>query len=154
MIKNVVKNLGDSELTYQQEVVLEFIDDFSTFFNTWSIENYEELRKLFTQGFCWQFAKMLQATFDRGTVCMAFPKGHMVWVDDDGTAYDIDGIDITECYYYIPEEYLGNQIINFKHIPHKWVIPATREEVLEIAKRYCTDNNIEIDPQLVEELSK
>ena len=146
MIKNVVKNLGDSELTYQQEVVLEFIDDF--------IENYEELRKLFTQGFCWQFAKMLQATFDRGTVCMAFPNGHMVWVDDDGTAYDIDGIDITECYYYIPEEYLGNQIINFKHIPHKWVIPATREEVLEIAKKYCADNNIEIDSQLVEELSK
>lgn len=78
----------------------------------------------------------------------------MVWVDDDNTAYDIDGIDITECYYYIPEEYLGNQIINFKHIPHKWVIPATREEMLEIAKKYCADNNIEIDPQLVEELSK
>ena len=89
-----------------------------------------------------------------GAVCIAFPVGHMVWVDDDNTAYDIDGIDITECYYYIPEEYLGNQIINFKHIPHKWVIPATREEMLEIAKKYCADNNIEIDPQLVEELSK
>lgn len=140
------------ELTYKQEVVLEFIDNFSTFNHVWSVKEYEEFRKLFTQGYCWHFAKMLQATFGRGTVCVAFPIAHMVWVDTDGTAYDIDGIDITKCYYYIPEEYLGNELNNFKHIPDKWVIPASKGELIEIAKKYCDDNGIEIDKQLIYEL--
>ena len=78
------------ELTYKQEVVLEFIDNFSTFNHVWSVKEYEEFRKLFTQGYCWHFAKMLQATFGRGTVCVAFHIAHMVWVDTDGTAYDIE----------------------------------------------------------------
>lgn len=54
------------ELTYKQEVVLEFIDNFSTFDHIWSDKEHDEFRKLFTQGYCWHFAKMLQATFNRG----------------------------------------------------------------------------------------
>lgn len=137
----------------QQVTVLNFINRFSTFFNLWECEKSEEFRKLFRMGYCWHFAKMLQTTFNRGTVCVAFPLGHFVWLDSDGTAYDIDGFDISEHYYYIPEEYLGDELINFKHIPGKRIPDATKEDLLKIAREYCTDNNIEMDPKLVDELN-
>lgn len=142
-----------SKYTNQQITILGFIDRFSTFFHLWEIEKSEEFRDLFRAGYCWHFAKMLQTTFNRGTVCITFPIGHFIWLDTDGSAYDIDGFDITEHYYYVPEEYLGRELDAFKHIPNLYVPDATNEDLLKIAKKYCKDNNIEIDPKLVDELS-
>lgn len=142
-----------STYTNQQITILGFIDRFSTFFHLWGIEKSEEFRDLFRAGYCWHFAKMLQTTFNRGTVCITFPIGHFIWLDTDGSAYDIDGFDITEHYYYIPEEYLGSELDAFKHISNLYVSNATNEDLLKIAKKYCKDNNIEIDPKLVDELS-
>ena len=138
-----MKNTNNhNHLTDQQKIVLEFIDNFSTFFNNWDYEKYKEFRKLFTMGFCWHFAKMLQATFNRGDVCIAFPIGHFVWVDTDGVAYDIDGVDITNCDCYIPEQYLKDELINFKHIPGESIQSSTNDILIKIYKSYCIDNNI------------
>lgn len=92
--------------------VMSFINDFV------SQKDYETIRTTFRAGYCWYFAHMLQQAFDRGTVCLTHPIGHFVWVDDDNTAYDIEGIYYVnkhEINALIPEKYLGVCLNDFKH---------------------------------------
>ena len=60
---------------------------------------------------------MLKEAFGRGEVCWHKGFSHIVWVDDDNTAYDIGGV----FYDYgegdlVPITELGDDVINFKHI--------------------------------------
>ena len=100
----------------------------------------EDRRELFMCGYCWHFAHMLQTTFDRGEVCLCYPFGHFVWIDEDEIPYDAEGIRVGhEETYYIPEKYLKNAIDDFKHIPnisHN----TTKKEIEEILNNYLKDN--------------
>ena len=51
-------------------------NEVCTFINT--IVHSEEIRNLFMTGYCYHFAHILKATFERGEVCMCFPFGHFV----------------------------------------------------------------------------
>ncbi len=99
--------------------VLEFIADMKF---RCGDKNVEVIEKLFTSGYCWYFAHMLQQAFGRGIVCYAYYEGHFVWLDGDDEAvdfaYDINGVN-KNWEHLIPEELLGDGILDFKHIRGK-----------------------------------
>lgn len=95
----------------------------------------ELLRSQFRAGYCYYFAVMLQAAFERGTICWCAPYGHMVWVDENNVAYDIEGINTSDCTYYIPISYLGDTLLDFLHIPGK-TYNTTEQEIADIIVRY------------------
>lgn len=96
------------------EEVLRFIYDFSTKQGCGEAE--EVLYQQFASGYCYYFACMLKAAFNRGEICWAAPFGHIVWVDENGTPYDISGVNESETDDYIPEYMMGDTILDFKHI--------------------------------------
>lgn len=61
---------------------------------------------------------------------------HIVWVDDDGIPYDIEGINYSECEAYIPIEYIGNVINDFKHV-EEIHYNISKKEIYDIYKKYC-----------------
>ena len=58
---------------------------------------------------------MLKDAFGRGKVCLAYPFGHIVWEDDNGIAYDIEGVN-KEYERLIPISKMGDGIKDFKHV--------------------------------------
>ena len=76
----------------------------------------ESVRSTFRAGYCFYFAIMLRAAFMRGTVCHAYPFSHIVWVDNDGIPYDVEGVYSGEAEKYVPIEEMGTDIVSFKHV--------------------------------------
>ena len=82
----------------------------------------DALRSFFRAGYCYHFARLLQDVFKRGTLCVTEPFGHIVWMDTNGLAYDIEGP-------YLPEEqectalrdikHYGDLILDYIHHPGK-----------------------------------
>lgn len=75
----------------------------------------------FNNGYCFHFANMLKTTFDRGGLCLTYPYSHFVWMDDDGLAYDINGVYVKEAHdddiEYIPIDMMNkSDIDSFRHI--------------------------------------
>lgn len=100
------------------------------------VENrYETLRSQFRAGYCWHFAHMLKTTFGRGEVCWAAPFGHFVWMDNEEIPYDVEGFYDGEADEFIPEEFLGDALKDFKHVPGE-VVVVTKEQMQEIKDRY------------------
>lgn len=80
------------------------------------------IHDLFRAGYCYWFANMLKMAFGRGRLCMTYPFGHIVWEDEDGLAYDIEGaylLDEHECEELIPMDFFGDIAYDFMHIPNK-----------------------------------
>lgn len=121
--------------------VLQFIDLFYTY-NTNNEDEQEVLRKQFHAGYCYYFAVMLQAAFNRGEICWCAPFGHICWVDVDGIPYDVEGICISEAEYYIPVSYLGGALADFKHVPGV-AYNATKDDPQKIIERYLEDKKNE-----------
>lgn len=120
------------------KTVIQFINNFLNL-QTHSSEDIETLRKTFMDGYCYYFAHMLKAAFDDGEVCWCAPYGHFVWVCND-VAYDIEGVYVSDCLYYIPEKYLGEAILDFKRIPGK-EFNASKEDIEKIIDSYLNDRN-------------
>ena len=116
--------------------VLNFIEQFLSHGN--SDEADEILKNQFNAGYCYYFAVMLKAAFNRGEVCWCAPYGHMCWVDNDGTPYDIYGLCISEADYFIPVSYLGDCLNDFLHTNKAHC--TTKEEIQDIIKRYLEEN--------------
>lgn len=112
--------------------VLKFIWDFA--FHEGS-DAYETIRHTFRAGYCYYFACMLRIAFQRGEVCWAAPFSHCVWLDDDGTPYDIEGIYFGEAEHFIPITWLGKDIESFKHVPNQ-THRSTEESRDEIIRRW------------------
>lgn len=101
------------------KAVLEFIAKI-LFHNgpskTWDIHH------LFAAGYCYYFANMLKTAFGRGMICYAYNQDHIVWLDGTSSskdiAYDIYGVS-TDWDCLIPIEKLGNEILDFMHVPGK-----------------------------------
>lgn len=98
-------------------------------------ENSEAIRNQFRNGYCYYYAHMLQRAFNRGTVCIAAPLGHFVWMDENQVPYDVGGVNESDCDEYIPESFLGDMIRDFLHVPgvtHN----TTAAEIQELIRRY------------------
>lgn len=114
------------------EQVLGFIYDFLMHSGE---ENSEAIRNQFRNGYCYYYAHMLQRAFNRGTVCIAAPLGHFVWMDENQVPYDVEGVNESDCDEYIPESFLGDMIRDFLHVPgvtHN----TTAAEIQELIRRY------------------
>lgn len=123
--------------------VLQFIADF-LYHGVPDVDlevSAESIRSTFRAGYCYYFAHMLAEAFGRGTVCWAAPYGHMVWVDTDGNPYDIEGVNSSDCKYYIPCSYLDGHVDDFKHVPGV-VFNASEEFLDSVIKKYEEDNGI------------
>lgn len=109
--------------------VIRFINQFKTLFNELTIEETDTFVKVFRNGYCYYFAIMLKDAFNRGEVCMTYDCRHVVWIDDDNVAYDINGIfgwyaetSNKDNYWnglLVPVEKIPNYIESFKHVPDK-----------------------------------
>lgn len=97
--------------------------------------NSEAIRNQFRNGYCYYYAHMLQRAFNRGTVCIAAPIGHFVWMDDNHIPYDVEGVNESDCDEYIPENFLGDMVQDFLHVSGV-VHNTTAEEIQNIIKRY------------------
>lgn len=77
----------------------------------------ESIYNLFAAGYCYYFALMLKDAFQRGEICWHKNFSHIVWVDDDKTAYEIGGIfyDYNED-ELVPLSKLGEDLRYFKHV--------------------------------------
>lgn len=117
--------------------VLFFIKQFLAHNN--SVDSETILKDQFNTGYCYYFAVILKAAFNRGEVCWCAPYGHICWVDDDGTPYDIYGICISEADHFIPVSYLGECLTDFLHIDK--VHCSTEEEIQVIINRYLNFEN-------------
>lgn len=100
---------------YSQGVKEEVIQFIADILYHQGPENAECIRGLFRAGYCYYFANILHDAFKRGTVCLAYPFGHIVWVDTNAIAYDIEGVN-QEYQALIPIEKLGNGINDFRHV--------------------------------------
>ena len=72
--------------------VIRFINQFKTLFKELTISETNAIGKVFRNGYCYYFAIMLKEAFNRGEVCMTYDHKHVVWMDVDNVAYDIDGM--------------------------------------------------------------
>lgn len=104
--------------------------------------NAETIRSLFHNGYCYYFANMLKLAFNRGEVCWAAPYGHIVWRDEDGICYDIEGVTVSEAEHFIPIHYLGDKVKDFLHV-RDVAANASQEDIDEIIARYLKDQENE-----------
>lgn len=79
----------------------------------------EAIADLFGNGYCYYFACMLQDAFRRGTVCWLLNHSHIVWVDTDGTAWDVNGVydDYGEGELVPISDMLEDDLDLFRHVP-------------------------------------
>ena len=117
--------------------VLYFIADF-LYHNIFDLREVDHVLFLFRSGYCYYFAAMLKAAFDRGTICWAAPFGHIVWQDENGICYDIEGVNVSEVEEYIPIEYLGNAINDLRHVRGVHY-NITDQEMANIVLKYQED---------------
>lgn len=113
------------------EKIIEFI------YNFLSHSDSDSTHYLFRSGYCYYFAQILKNAFNDGDVCLAYPFGHFVYVVND-VPYDIEGVYSGESNEFIPEEYLGEMIYDFKRVPGK-SFNATEEQIKEIYNKYLRD---------------
>ena len=122
------------------EAVLGFIYDF-VWKKAASEEEYEMIRSLFMDGYCYYFATMLKTAFNRGEICWCAPFGHFVWVDENDVPYDVEGVSTAEAEYYIPESYIAEGIDDFKHVQGK-NFGATKAYIGNAIEQYKKDRGI------------
>lgn len=118
--------------------VLGFIGRFVYAQGSEAPEASEIIQNQFMNGYCYHFAVMMKHIFGRGTVCIAAPIGHIVWIDGDwfsGVPYDVCGVNESDCEVYIPVEELGDGLEDFMHIPGKEAF-CDDKQISEILEKY------------------
>jgi hypothetical protein len=93
----------------------------------------------FRAGYCLHFAMILKELF-HGEICWAAPFGHIVYMHDR-IAYDIEGVNISDCDYYIPISYIKDGLKDFTRVPGH-TFNASEEYIQDAIDRYKRDNNI------------
>ena len=106
-IENQVDHGGD-------EKVITFIGDI-IFHPGENVDRMETIRRLFEDGYCYYFAKMLEDAFPGGTICLCFPFGHIVYLYNK-EIYDVSGKSDAEYEELVPIEAFGDDINVFRHV--------------------------------------
>jgi hypothetical protein len=94
----------------------------------------EIIREQFRAGYCLHFAMILEKMFPGGEICWCAPYGHMVYMHD-GIPYDIEGINTSDCDYYIPISFIKDGIKDFMHVPGV-AFNASEEYIKDAIERY------------------
>lgn len=123
------------------ESVLKFIENFRTYCGPGL--SAETIRRVFRGGYCYYFAHMLKIAFHRGTVCVAYPFGHVVWKDINGVSYDIEGEYTGEVEAIIPMSYFGEAYKDFTHVEGE-LFNASKEFLENCYKAYLENREEEM----------
>ena len=109
----------------------------------WTDKSFEERQspivKMFTEGWCYYFARILEDAYPGGTLCLLKGHGHIVYLYEN-KFYDITGELTNPRNKYIPIKYFGILICDFKQCYTGG--GATRAEVLKCVERAKKDGNI------------
>lgn len=117
--------------------IIVFIRDF-VFHSAMTEDEVENIHDLFSCGYCWYFAHLLQQAFPGGEVCYCYPYEHFVYVYE-GVPYDITGVsDREHVREFIPERFFGEALTEYKHLPGS-NYEITASEMENILKRYHAD---------------
>lgn len=124
--------------------VLDFIKTFMQH-SAKTTKEQEVLRHTFRAGYCYYFAGILKSAFERGKICWAAPYSHIVWMDDNGCPYDIEGVCPCDTAYYIPVQYMGKYLQGFmntkQNVPYiDW------DNIIKIIRDYEKANNLPAMP--------
>ena len=92
--------------------------------------------RFYTEGMCYWFAKMLNDAYPGGRMCVKSGYGHIVYYYE-GKIYDIEGIHLEKA-KYIPVEYFGDKIDDFKH---NYIGGCTTIKDIREGKKKAKDNN-------------
>lgn len=117
------------------EEVFDFINRFIQKAEVTVIE-YSSLRSLFMNEYCFYFASMLKAAFERGEIYITDPFDHVVWRDTDNRYYDIDGEYIGEAKVMIPVTDPFCHIEDFKHLGKNDNHGASKEHIEFLINKY------------------
>lgn len=82
-----------------------YIKTFKSKFGEFDNKTEEKIENLFSDGYCYYFAKMLQLAYPGGCICKPWPIGHFIYAYKD-KYYDIRG-------EYVPTEHECECIIPF-----------------------------------------
>ena len=103
-------------------------------------DEQEAIREFFRSGYCYYFAHMLKLAMGRGKVCHAYPLSHVVWLDDDETPYDCEGVNASEYEMLLDIDRIHGLRDSFLHVPGV----ESPDDV-----RALVDDAIRKDPSLV-----
>lgn len=103
------------------------------------IEKCKPLVRLFTEGWCYYFANILKDAYPGGTVCLVYRHGHIAYLYH-GKFYDITGEITNHRNKYIPIEYFGDLINDFKQT--YLGDGATSSEIKRCVIKAKIDNNM------------
>lgn len=92
--------------------------------------------RFYTEGMCYWFAKMLNDAYPGGRMCVKSGYGHIVYYYE-GKIYDIEGIHLEKA-EYIPIEYFGDKIDDFKH---NYVGGCATIKDIRKGRKMAKDNN-------------
>lgn len=102
-------------------------------------ESTNTIRNLFSNGYCYYFAKILEDAFPGGELCICYPVNHIVYVYE-GVAYDINGISNALCECCIPVKEFGRGVDDFRHIPdQEYNMPDNEEATIYLR---CKENDL------------
>lgn len=97
------------------------------------------IKDLFSRGYCYYFAKILEDAFPGGELCICYPLNHVVYVYK-GVAYDINGVSTTLCECCIPVKEFGRGVDDFRHIPdQEYNMPDNEEASIYL---HCKENDL------------
>ena len=117
------------------EEVFNFINRFIQKAEVCGIE-YGPLRNLFMGEYCFYFASMLKAAFNRGEIYIAAPFGHVVWRDTDDRYYDINDEYIGVADTMIPVTDPFCAIKDFKHLGKNDHLGASKKQIEFLINKY------------------
>lgn len=120
-----------------KEQILWFIANF-VYHQGYHDDSSGFISKQFRAGYCLHFAVILKSLFKTGEVCWCAPFGHIVYLQD-GVPYDIEGVNDSECDYYIPISYIKDGIKDFVRVPGI-EFNASQEYINNAIEKYKKDN--------------
>lgn len=106
--------------------ILDFIKNFRTKSGEFDKKTEGSVCHLFTDSYCYYFAKILEEAYPGGTICKPWPLGHFIYKYND-KYYDIDGEYILtqhDCEipipfklpYFVDEKYMLMHKLDYLHV--------------------------------------
>lgn len=129
--------LKDQQSLYADPVILKFIADvlFRITPGISAADSVDVIHTLYSSGYCYYFASMLESAFPGGKICVCAPYSHIVYIYE-GYVYDIDGVSSAEYDQYLPVDLIGDHVNDFKHIPGK-ALTFSSADINELMQKYC-----------------
>lgn len=140
----------------KKKSILKFIETIYDNCGQFNEDSQEVVRLLFRAGQCYNFAKILEANYPGGEICVTFPISHCVY-RYKGKCYDIEGIyhqKEHDCVALIPltHEYLGQFYdLVIGDLSHSAATKGpTKSDLLTVYAYYCMATNSKYDPHILD----